>query len=307
MSITWQLGQEDFELAQVDGRILLAPMSSPPLTTLEDPAAGGIDQSKVGAASKYLTVGNYEKKAGVKLGNKPTVNKIMSSGKGAPTRNLFSESGKSIAYTPQEMKLINLQNQWGFVPSAVSAVSSKGGFTIAIPELPVRTLWRGVYLAVDYYQGLEVDMYWIFNKAEVGDRDDITGTDSDVFTGGVTLDFHTDPSVGVPVIFGMCGPGLPALIAANADGSLYPPDTGITVTPATKALTVATGSNHTQQLAVADDNGVDRTAVATYASSDATKVTVSTTGLLTGVATGTGVLVTATYLGFTAVCTCSVT
>lgn len=66
--------------------------------------------------------------------------------------------------------------------------------------------------------------------------------------------------------------------------------------PATAAVTAATGVNHTKQLVVKDSNGVDRTAVSTYASSDATKATVgASTGLITGVASGTAT-VTATYV-----------
>lgn len=299
MGIIWQPGQSDLELAQCDGRVLLAPRTSPVLLNIEDAAAGGIDQAKVGVSSQCETVGNYEKKAGVKLSNNPTVNDIMSSGKGSATRKLASESKKGITYTPQEMKLINLQNSWGFTPSAVSAVSSKGGFTIGIPELPVRTQWRCVYLAWDSFQGEDVFMYWIANLAEVGDRSDITGTDSNVFEHGVSLEFLTDPAVGLPVIFGMCGAGVPLLAAAVADGSLYQNATGISIVPSTVTATVSAGSDHTKQLLVKDSNGVDRTASATFDTSDPTKATVSTTGLITAVATGNAT-VTAEWNGFSA-------
>lgn len=309
MAIAFHLGQSDLELAACDTRVLLAPRSgTSPLLNIEDASAGGIDQAKVGAASKYISVGNHEKRAGVKLSNKPTINDIKSAGHGSPTRKLASEAAKGIMYTPQELKLINLQNSWGFTPSAVSSVSSKGGFTIGIPELPARTQWRAVLIAWDSYNGKDIFMYWIANLAEVGDRDDVSAVDSDTLNHGVSLEFLTEPSVGLPVIFGMCGAGLPDLVAATADGSIYPATTGVTVAPTTKALTVSAGANHTQQLTVTDSNGVDRTATATYLSSDVTKVTVSTTGLMTGVATGTGINVTATYGAFTSLpCVCSVT
>lgn len=305
MSIIWQPGQSDLELAQCDGRVLLAPRTSPALLNIEDAVAGGIDLAKVGVASQFQTVGNYEKKAGVKLANKPTINDIMSSGKGSATRKLASESKKSITYTPQEIKLLNLQNSWGFTPSAVSSVSDKGGFTIGIPELPARTQWRCVYIAWDSFQGQDVFLYWIANLAEVGDRTDITGTDSNVFEHGVTLEFQTDPAVGLPVIFGMCGAGVPLLAAAVADGSLYKSATGITVTPSTATVTVTAGATHTKQLLVKDSNGVDRTASATFTSDTPAKATVSSTGLITAVATGSA-NVTASWNGFTAQTTVTV-
>lgn len=305
MGITFQPGQSDLELAQCDGRVLLAPRTSPVLLNIEDSGAGGIDLTKVGVASQFVTVGNYEKKAGVKLSNSPTVNDIMSSGKGSATRKLPSEAKKGIAYTPQEMKLINLQNSWGFTPSAVSAVSSMGGFTIGIPELPARTQWRCVYLAWDSFQGQDVWMYWIANLAEVGDRSDITGVDSNVFEHAVSLEFLTDPAVQLPVIFGMCGAGVPLLAAAVADGSIYKNATGITVTPTTAAMTAAVGANHTKQLLVKDSNGVDRTAAATFLSDTPAKATVSTTGLITAVSVGSA-NVTASWNGFTSA-PCAVT
>lgn len=296
-----QAGQPDLELAACTPRVLLAPYyGTVPLLTIEDVSAGGLDAAKVGyGTSPFVTVGNYEKKAGAKLSNKPTVNKIMSAGYGSSTRNLFSESGKSITYTPQEVNLINLQNSWGFTPDAVSSPSAKGGITIGIPSLPVRIIWRVVLVAADVFNGQPVYLYWIANRAEVGDRQDIAAVDSNVYEHGVTLDFQDDPAVSDQVIFGMCGDGFKGLNQYNNTG-LYPADTGLTntVTPTGTTMTVAAGANHTKQLKVLDSNNEDRTLQATYVSSDITKATVSATGLVTAVAAGSPVI-TASYGAFT--------
>jgi hypothetical protein len=309
MAIAFDFAQPDLELWAADSRVYHAPFSgTTPLLTLEDPAAGGIDRTKIGAGTKFAYVGNYEKKAGVKLSNKPTINKIMSAGRGSPTAYIPSEAEKGITYDPQQLNLLNLQLAWGFTPSAISTVSSKGGFTIGLPELPAMSQWRTVVLAQTTYNAKDVFFYWIANKSLVSDRQDINVLDSDTLNHPVSLGFLTDPSVGVPVIFGMCGAGLQDLVAATSDGSLYQASTATTIAPTTKALTVAVGANHTQQLTVTDSNGVDRTATATYLSSDVTKVTVSATGLMTAVATGTGINVTATYGAFTSPpCVCSIT
>jgi len=302
-----QSGQPDLELAAVTPRVLLAPYyGTQPLLTIEDATNGGIDAAKVGyGTSPFVTVGNYEKKAGAKLSNKPTLNKIMSAGYGSPTRNLFSESGKSITYTPQEINLINLQNAWGFTPDAVSAPSTKGGITIGIPSLPARMLWRVVLIAADTApSGKPIYLYWIANRAEAGDRQDINAVDSNVYEHGVTLDFQDDPAVEDQVIFGICGDGWVDLNANNNTG-LYPAETGITVTPATATLTAATGAGHTQQLVVKDSNNETVTSQSTFSSSDQTKATVSTGGLITGVAVGSATI-TATHKGFTATCAVTV-
>ena len=307
MAISFQLGQSDLELAACDTRVLLAPrFGTAPLTTLEDPVNGGIDLSKIGSSSNFVTVGNHEKKAGVKLSNKPTVNDIKSAGKGSPTRKLASESAKGITYVPQELKLVNLQNSWGFDLDYVSAPSSKGGITIGIPELPSRIQWRVVLLAWDTYNGNDLFLYWIANLAEVGDRNDVDLVDSNVIEQGVSLSFDTDPAVGLPVIFGACGQGFADLMAATDTGGLYPAVTGITVSPTTASITAAAGASHTTQLTVTDSNSLDRTATATYSSSAAAKATVSATGLVTGVSSGSATI-TATYLGKTATATITVT
>lgn len=216
-----QAGQPDLELAAVTPRVLLAPYSgTSPITSIEDTTNGGLDLAKIGyGTSPFVTVGNYEKKAGVKLSNKPTTNKIMSAGQGSPTRILFSESGKSITYTPQEVNLTNLQNAWGFTPSAVSAPSAKGGITVGIPSLPNRMLWRAVLVAADVAPtGNPIYLYWIANRAEVSDRQDVNAVDSDVFTHGVTLEFQDDPAVSDQVIFGICGQGWVDINGTNKTG-----------------------------------------------------------------------------------------
>lgn len=303
---TFQGGQSDLELAACDSAVLLAPfVGTSPLTDLEDATNGGLDATKIGAGSPFIPVGNYEKKAGVKLSNKPTLNKIMSAGKGSPTRLLYSEAEKSITYSPQEVNLLNLQNAWGFAASAVSEPSTQGGITIGIPELPENLLWRCILLSWDSYNGHDIFKYWIANKVAVGDRTDINLVDSDVIVPGVTLEFLNDNAVGLPVIFGICGQGWVDLNATNNTG-LLPAITGITVTPSTASVTAATGASHTKQLTVKDSNSEDRTTQATYTSSDQTVATVSSGGLITGVTAGSAT-VTATYQGFTATCNVTVT
>lgn len=295
-----QGGQSDLELSAADAAVLLRPLlpSTPILSNLEA-SGGGLDATLINAASGFQTVGNWTKSAGVTLTNNPTINDIKSHGKGSPTRQIASEAEKSITYDAQEnIKLINLQNAWGFPLSAVSVPSANGGITIAFPELPTDILWQVVLLAWDYKYGGDVFRYWIGNKANLGKRGDQKMVDSNVEELPTTLTFQTHPALpGTPIVFGACGAGFRSINAANTTG-FYPAPTGVTVAPTTAALTVAAGVGHTQQLTVTDSNGFDRTSVSTFSSSTPTKATVNTSGLITAVSAGT-TNVTATWGSFT--------
>lgn len=76
----------------------------------------------------------------------------------------------------------------------------------------------------------------------------------------------------------------------------------ITVTPATASIAVGA----TRQLAVADQDSDALTSGVAFSSSDATKATVSSGGLVTGVAAGSATI-TASYGGKTATCAVTVT
>lgn len=295
-----QGGQSDLELSAADAAVLLRPLtSSTPILTNLEATGGGLDTSLINAASGFQTVGNWTKAQGVTLTNNPTINDIKSHGKGSPTRQIASEAEKSITYEAQEnIKLINLQNAWGFPLSAVSVPSAHGGVTIQIPELPTDILWQCVLLTWDFKYGGDVFRYWIGNKANLGKRGDQKMVDSDVEMLATTLTFQTHQALpGVPIVFGACGAGFQSINAANTSG-FYPAPTGILVAPTTASITAASGGSHTQQLTVTDSNGFDRTSVSTFVSSAPTKATVNSAGLITGVSSGT-TNVTATWGSFT--------
>ncbi|WP_280371167.1 hypothetical protein [Nocardia wallacei] len=79
--------------------------------------------------------------------------------------------------------------------------------------------------------------------------------------------------------------------------------TSISVTPSTTELDLS--DTETQQLAVVDNNAVDRTSVATYVSGTPGVATVSSGGLITPVSVGTST-VTVTYSGQTDTCVVTV-
>jgi hypothetical protein len=295
---TYQDGQSDLELAPSDITIMLQPFyGTDPITTLEA-TGGGIDASQL---TQMISVGNVTKRDGFKLTNNPTINNIMSTGKGSPTAIVASEAVKSINYVPQQFSKTNVQIYWGAVDANFSAISANGGSTYSIPELPANLYYRGVLLgAAIAGDGNPVFMYWIANKIIPGKRSDMSLVDSNVIEHPAELVFLTDTEVGVPLIGGVCGTGWQTITAANTTG-FAPAVTGITVSPTTAALTVATGAGHTKQLQVLDSNGNDVTDEATYTSSAPAIATVSGKGVITAVTTGSAT-VTATYKGDTATC-----
>lgn len=107
-----------------------------------------------------------------------------------------------------------------------------------------------------------------------------------------TLNANADDAYGTDFATAVNGPGLAALL-----GTL------LTVTPATATLSLS-GTN-TQQLTV-ESGATNVTASATYTSSNASIATVSSSGLVTGVAAGSATI-TATYNGATATSAVTVT
>lgn len=213
-----QGGQSDLERAATDAAVLLKAYtpSSTPITTLGATGTGDLDVAKLAG---FTTVGNWTKSGGVSLTNNPTINDVKSHGKGSPTRQIATESEKGITFEAQEnVKLINLQNQWGFTDDAVT-IAAAGDVVIAIPELPAELLWQAVLITKDVYLGQPLYRYWIANKSNVGKRADQKQTDGDVDTLNTALNFVSHPALpGKPIIFGICGPGWLLMNAGNDTG-----------------------------------------------------------------------------------------
>lgn len=213
-----QGGQSDLERAATDAAVLLKAYTpaSTPITTLGATGTGDLDITKL---TGFTTVGNWSKSGGVSLTNNPTINDVESHGKGSPTRQIPAKAAKGITFEAQEnVKYINLQNQWGFTDDAVT-IAAAGDVVINIPELPADILWQAVLITKDVYLGDPLYRYWIANKANIGQRADQKQTDGDVDTLNTALNFQTHPALpGVPIVFGICGPGWLTMNAGNDTG-----------------------------------------------------------------------------------------
>lgn len=293
----FQNGQSALEIAPADLTILLQPYyGTAPITGLEA-VGGGIDPAKL---ANTISVGNVTKRDGFKLTNNPTINNIMSTGKGTPTAIVASEAVKSINYVPQQFSKINMQVYWGAVDSAFSGPSATGGVLLTVPELPANLFFRAVLLGcATAGDGSDVFFFWIANKVLPGKRSDQSLVDSNVIEHPAELIFLSDDEAGLtPLIVGACGGGWQT-ITSTSDSGFTAAATSITMTPATLALTVASGAGHTGQLQVLDNNGFDVTDKAAFTTSVSATATVNSFGKVTAVAAGTADI-TATYEGDTA-------
>lgn len=213
-----QGGQSDLERAATQAAVLLKPYSPSltPITTLGASGTGDLDTAKL---TGFTTVGNWTKSNGVSLTNNPTINDVESHGYGSPTRQIAAKAAKGINFEAQEnVKYINLQNQWGFTDDAVT-IAAAGDVVIRIPELPADILWQAILITKDVYLGQPLYRYWVSNKANIGARADQKQTDGDVDTLNTALNFQNHPALpGVPIVFGICGPGWLLMNAANNTG-----------------------------------------------------------------------------------------
>jgi hypothetical protein len=204
----YQAGQSDLELAARDLAVLLCPYDDthPLLTTLED-GTGALDIPEY-----YISVGNFTKSAGVTLGHTPEINDVESHGKASPTRQLASKRAITIGFEPQETKLATLALYWGTDwLSNAPALSANGGFAEAIPELPLNLKFRTILLGWDDFNGEDIFIYWIGNKANVSATENTELVDSNVIRYPVTLNCQADDENQSALTFGICGPGWEAL------------------------------------------------------------------------------------------------
>lgn len=208
---TYQNGQSDLELAPRDLSVLVAPyLGNPKLTTLEDATDGSLL-----IPAYYISSGNFTKRGGVRLGNNPDITDIESHGKATPTRQLATKRPITLGFEPQETNRYNLERYWGADWSDVTP-SAFGGVAMVVPDLPLNLKYRVILLGWDDFDGEDIYLYWVGNKANISKTDDQELVDSDVVRYPYTLNFQSDG--GSPLTVGICGPGWAALQEVTETG-----------------------------------------------------------------------------------------
>jgi len=269
----------DLVLAHLHFAVLFDSIGNDVAATLEDAATGDLD---VPATAE--SAGIIEKAAGVSITNEMDSTDIEGYGEADPVRTIISKRSVQFEAKFLETNKVVLEKFWGTVFDDDNLdVSDHGGVTIKAPTLPKNTFYRAYLVATDDVNGEDLYAYYVMPRVKLVNVGNQESRDNEAVGYTLTFQAYRDNSVGFSVLQGWCGPGWRKLV--HKTGFVTPP-TAIEVTPATASLTVG----GTEQLAVTASNGLNVTPDCQYSSSDATKATVSASGLVTGVDTGSATI-----------------
>lgn len=289
--------QSSLEFAPLQFLAVFKPYNSPKWGTLEDPATGDINPA---ALAGTTSIGNLSKSQGFALDNAVKTTKVATHGMGGPSRII--QTGRDLTFTieAQQKMRKTLELYFGVDLSGV-VPTAKGGVSWDVPDLPIGTAHKVLFIAKDttVTHGLDHYLAYKVNKAMVDKVRAIKGTDGDIIAFGIDLMPITDDGAVSPMSVEEFGPGWKPLNSVTDTG--FFPTTELTITPATVTGT----AGGTQQLTVTDNNTFDRTAQASYGTSDPTKATVDPNGVVHFVAAGTATI-TASYKGVSATKTATV-
>lgn len=193
--------RSDLLLAARQLSVLIAPLTTPVLTTLEDPTTGALT-----IPDAFLPMGLHAKKVGGALSNAQDINDIESHGHGTPTRQIPTKRTISLQFEPQETTRQNLEYYWGADWSLITH-SAHGGVTMGVSELPLNRHYRVILLGKDDYQNDPIYLYWIGNRVNINKTNDQKITDAEVVTYPYSLNFQSEDSLQSPLQVGIMGLG----------------------------------------------------------------------------------------------------
>lgn len=221
-------------------------------------------------------------------------NNIESAGEGLPTRIIIDKQSIAVDFEMRQTGRQALELQFSGDYGNLTR-SAHGGIHAPIATVPDNFDYRTVLLGKDSYKTLPIFFGYVLNRTQV------SGVDNQKWSQNNTVLWHPtlttvadddDPdNLGEFFIF---GPGFELCSAENDTGFTPPVTDWIAVLPQDPTISLAAGG--TLQLKAEDNHGADRTAAATWVSATPAKATVSSTGKVTAVATGT-TDITATYGG----------
>lgn len=273
--------QADLAIAPLNLTVLLAPYSVAPALTLESPTDGSL-----AVPAGYKSVGHFEKKAGLTLGNEFDSKDIEAYGEPEPIRTIINKRTTTFEFSMFQNQRNVLELIWTQDFSHIQP-SEFGGVVLEAPKVPKNIYYRAILVGLDDRNDREVWTYWLMPKVKLDKIDNQTLNDDNVIEYKPTMKAFRDDTVGYSVAQGFAGPGWRDLVATAGFGQAL---TAIDATPATAALTVASGASHTVQLLVEGDNGINYTPDVTFTSSAPAIASVSASGLVTGVAAGSATI-----------------
>lgn len=278
----------DLVLAHLHFAILFDSMNEAAVSTLEDASTGDLD---IPATAE--SAGIIEKQAGVSLTHDIESNDVEGYGEAEPVRTIISKRTVEFQANFLETNKVVLEKFWGTVFGDDNLdVSAHGGVTIKAPTLPKNTFYRAYLVATDDVDGDDIFAYYIMPRVKLVNVDNQDSQDDNAISYQMTFRAFRDKTMGFAVLQGWCGPGWRKLV--HKTGFVASP-TSVEAAPATMTLDTVDDAAG-EQITVTGSNGINYTPDCSYASSDATKATVSADGLVVPVADGSATI-TVTYNG----------
>lgn len=269
----------DLTIAALNCAILFAPNSADPVLTLESASDGSLD-----VPAEYVSVGHFEKKAGVTLTNKLDSTDIEAYGEPEPIRTIISKRTTSFDFAMYQNQRNALEVFWSTDLSSV-VPSDFGGVVIEAPPVPKNIYYRAIILGLDDRNDRDIYPYWLLPRCKLSNVDNQQLSDDGVIEYHPTLTAFKDSVLGYSIAQGFAGPGWRDLVHLSGFAA---PVTSISATPSTASLSMA--GSHTQQLLVTGSNGINYTPDCTFTSATPATATVNAAGLITGAATGSAVI-----------------
>lgn len=197
--------QADLAFAPLNLTVLLAPYSATPASTLENPTTGDLD-----VPAEYVSIGHFQKQAGVSLGTDIQSQDIEAYGESDPIRNIISRRKTTVSFSMYQNQRTNLELVWAADFSGVEP-SAKGGVVLEAPSTPKNRYYRAALVGQDDRDGEEVWVYWLMPKVKLESVDSQTLNDDNVIEYKPTLVALKDDTLGYSVAQGFCGPGWAAV------------------------------------------------------------------------------------------------
>lgn len=269
----------DLVLAHLHFAVLFDSVANDAAVTLEDAATGDLELPVTAESA-----GIIEKAAGVSMTHEMDSTDIEGYGEAEPVRTIISKRSVKFEAKFLETNKTVLEKFWGTVFDDTNLdVSEHGGVTIKAPTLPKNTFYRAYLVATDDVNGEDLYAYYIMPRVKLTNVSNQDSKDNDAVSYTLTFQAFRDNATGFSVLQGWCGPGWRKLV--HKTGFVAEP-TAIAATPASATVAAA----GTTQIAVEADNGINVTPDCTYSSSAPAKATVSSSGLVTGVSSGSATI-----------------
>ncbi|AGM12274.1 major tail protein [Mycobacterium phage Skinny] len=268
--------------------ILFDSMDNEAVETLEDTVTGELVVPVTAESA-----GVIEKQAGVSLTHEIDSTDIDGYGDAEPVRTIISRRVVQFQANFLETNKVVLEKFWGTVfDDSNLEVSAHGGVTLKAPSLPKNVFYRAYLVTEDDVNGEVLNAYYIMPRVKLVNVDTQTSQDDGSVSYNMTFQAFKDSDLGFAVLQGWCGPGWLRLVDKTG---FVAPVTSIEAEAADASIEVGEDT----QITVTGSNGINYTPIAKYAvTTGPDKVSVSKTGEVTGLATGSAT-VTVTYGGKT--------